>query len=437
MVEFFILISLSSLFSWLFLWIGISWLAIFPIAIVLWYSISLLWSFSLPLATKTVFKDNSTIIAWSLVLIWLIILLINRWIVRYHVTIITTVFNILLYYSSYRWSYSEWKSIFSRWVIITQVMGIIYTIRTQDYENISYIVSGWSIILLGMYYSIPLLFVLNQEDNNIIIQQQELSLYSCIYILLYWIFEPNYNAVIVSQLRCTSFLIAIRQSYLTTKDTILSKKKDWLSGRAILSWQKVLERYDHNTRSFSIDIFTSLINHGYMPSEYGMKILQYIQLISICLLVIMSIYWIIHDTWYILLRYRLWILCFIITLFGVQSQEKFIQYYKPLILTLITGAYYITLFDTTSSHSVFTLCSLGRLCINMIVCLFYKELFPVTESLFTRKDILYRLSMITISSILSILSLIRLPLSGDILFALGCIIIGLVSFFSYHIWRKR
>lgn len=76
------------------------------------------------------------------------------------------------------------------------------------------------------------------------------------------------------------------------------------------------------------------------------------------------------------------------------------------------------------------------LCLNMITALFYKDLFPKASNLFTHKDILFWLTLIIIGSVLTVLSLTRLTLSGDILFALGCIIIGIVSFFSYHIWRK-
>jgi predicted membrane protein len=89
-----------------------------------------------------------------------------------------------------------------------------------------------------------------------------------------------------------------------------------------------------------------------MPSGFGMKILQYTQLISISILVIISIVGVINDVGYTLIRYWLGILCFIITLFGIQSQEKFISYYKPIGLTLITGAYYITLFDSMISIMV-------------------------------------------------------------------------------------
>ncbi len=437
MIEFLLLGTLSTLFSSFFLWIELERLALFPIIFLLLYSINFLSSFTIPNTAKDIIKENSIIFSRSFIIVGIIILLINQWLVWYHVISITTIFNIILYYSSHKRNYNEGKVLFSWWSIITQFMGIIYAMRSWNYDTISYIASLGSVTLLWMYYSIPLIFTLNEHDSHIISKQQEITLYWCIYVLLYRIFEPNYNAIIVTQLWFTSLLIAIRQSYLTTKDTVLSKKRDWLNGRALLAWQKVLERYDNNTKSLSITFFTKLINNGYMPSEFGMKILQYVQLISILILVIISIIGAIYNIWYTLIRYWLGILCFIITLFGIKSQEKFINYYKPIALTLITGAYYITLFDTTRIGSIFTLWSLIWLCLNMITCLFHQELFPASRSLFTRKDILFWLSIIIISSVISIISLVRLPLSGDVLFALGCIIIGMVSFFSYHIWRQR
>jgi hypothetical protein len=43
----------------------------------------------------------------------------------------------------------------------------------------------------------------------------------------------------------------------------------------------------------------------------------------------------------------------VITLFGISSEEKIIPYYKPIALALITGAYYITLFDLTYNPAIF------------------------------------------------------------------------------------
>ena len=114
---------------------------------------------------------------------------------------------------------------------------------------------------LLMYYSVPLWFPLTDYDQRIIKFQQEIALYICIYVILYGIFDPNMYAVIVIQLWFTTSLIAIRQNYLSTKDNVVNKKKDGLTGRAILSGQKVLERYDNNTQSFSITFFSNLIKN--------------------------------------------------------------------------------------------------------------------------------------------------------------------------------
>ncbi len=90
-----------------------------------------------------------------------------------------------------------------------------------------------------------------------------------------------------------------------------------------------------------------------MPSARAMPILQYLQLIGMILLLIISIYGIIGQSDYTLIRYWLGVLCFIITLFGISSEEQMISHYKPISLAIITGAYYITLFDMTHNPSTF------------------------------------------------------------------------------------
>ncbi len=437
MIELLLISIISIIYSRFFVWIDFSRLSLIPLFFLIVYIISTLSSFSVFSNHNNIFKTHGFIFSWGLILIWLMILLINQWLVWYHVLIILVIINTLLYYSSYQREYNEWKSLFSRWSIITYLSGIIYILRTHQYEYLLTTLALWSIISLLIYYSIPLWFTLNDHDQKITKIQQEIALYICIYVILYGIFDPNIYAVIVIQLWFTTLLIAIRQNYLATKDNVINKKKEGLTWRAILSGQKVLERYDSNTQSFSITFFTNLIKNGYMPSAFWMRFLQYSQIISIIGLIIISIHWILYDSGYLLIRYRLWILCFMITLFWIQSQEKLIHYYKPIALTLITWAYYITLFDTAYNPAIFTRGSLSRLCLNMITALFYKEIFPKAKNLFTHKDILFWLSLIIIGSVITVLSLIKLNLSWDILFAIWCIIIGIVSFFSYNIWRRN
>lgn len=437
MIEFLILTIISSIIWYFFVWINIYWLALLPLIFLLLFIISSLWWVSLGNITKDQFKHHGANISRSIIIIGIIILLINQWLVWYYVIAITVFINIILYLSAYQRSYNEWKNVFLWGIIISFIVGVWYTARTWQYSLIATSVSIASIIFLLLTYSIPYLFPqLSDKDKEIITHQKEISLYACLWCVIYRIFQPHYSAVIVSQLAFITLCIGVRQTYLTRQKEVKHEKKSWLSGRALLAWQKVLERYDEQNKSFDLYLFNFLIRKWYMPSQYGMKVLQYIQIILIIILVWISIRWLFNNIEQTLLRYRLWILCFIITLFGIQSQEKFIKYYKTIAIGLITWSYYITLFDSIGNSSTFTWWSLIWLCLNMISCLFYEDIFPKAKHLFTKKDILFWLSMIIIGSIITTISLILLPLQWSILFALGCIIIGMVSYFSYHIWKK-
>ena len=437
MIEFIIITIITFIVSYFFIRIGISRLALIPLSFFILFIVNVLWWFSVGTITKNQIKNNWALFSWWIIIVGIISLLINQWLVWYYVVAITITINILLYLSSYQRSYPEGKSVFLWWTLMTFISAIVYVIRTQQYSSIATIFSVGSILYFIIFTLLPYIFQDLTEDDKVIIEhQKEISLYACISVILYRIFQPYYNAVIVSQLAFTTLLIGVRQTYLTKKIEIKHEKKDWLSGRALLEWQKVLEWYDDKNRSLDLYIFNFLIKNNYMPSSYGMIVLQYLQILLIIVLVLLTIQWLLNNISNTLLWYRLWVASFIITLFWIQSQEKFINYYKTIAIWLITWSYYITLFDATSNSSMFTWGSLIRLCINMITCLFYEDIFPKATFVFSKKDILFWLSMIIIGSIITIISLIWLPLNWSILFALGCIIIGIVSYFSYHIWKK-
>ena len=436
MIEF-LIISIISFITWyFFVRIGNTRLVLIPVVILFLFIMSWLWGVWIWSFTKNHIKDHGSKLSRWIIVIGIILLLINQWIVRYHVIAITVLLNIIFYFSSYQWNYKEGKTVFLRWIIMTFLVGVFYTFQTWQYNSIAHIITIGGIILLLLSYSILWLFrKLSLEDNIYITHQKEFSIYIVIWIILYRIFQPNYNAILVSQLAFITFTIGLRQTYLTRKKEIKHEKKTWLSGRSLLAWQKVLEWYDNQNQSLDLHIFNFLINKGYMPSSYGMIILQYSQIIWIIILIALSIRSLFQNNGYTLIRYWLGIFCFIITLFWIQSQEKFIQYYKTIAIGLITGSYYITLFDTTHSSSTFTRWSLLRLCINMIIALFYQDIFPQSKNLFTKNDIVFWLIMIIIGSIITTLSLVWLALPWQILFAIWCIIIGIVSYFSYHIWK--
>lgn len=72
----------------------------------------------------------------------------------------------------------------------------------------------------------PYLFKkLSEQDQIILSHQRELALYVCLATLIYWIFQPNYHAVIVSQLAFITLCIGVRQTYLTRKKEVKQEKK--------------------------------------------------------------------------------------------------------------------------------------------------------------------------------------------------------------------
>ena len=437
MIEFLIISITSICMGYFFIWIDIIRLALIPWFFLLLYIISSLGGLSLWSLTKAQLQNHGANISRSIIIMGIVILLINQWLVWYYVIGITVLINIILYLSAYQRNYHEGKSVFIGGIVMTFLVAIGYVTWSGQYTSIPNIISVWWVSFLLLLYSMPYLFsTLSEQDITTITHQRELSLYICLATLLYWIFQPNYHAVIVSQLAFITLCIGVRQTYLTRQQEVKQEKKSWLSGRSLLAWQKVLERYDDQNKSLDLHIFNFLITNEYMPSAYGMKAMQYSQIILILLLIAITLWWLFMHTDYTLLWYWLGIACFIITLFGIQSQEKFVSYYKTIAIWLITWSYYITLFDTTHDSGTFTRGSLIWLCLNMITCLFYEDIFPKAKMLFTRKDILFWLSMIIIGSIITTLSLVRLPINWSILFALWCIIIGMVSYFSYHIWKK-
>ena len=437
MIEFFIVSVISSIIGYFFLWINVNRLIVVPLSIVLLFVVSLLGWFSIKQLAWQQLKRYWSIVSRSLILIGVIIVFTTQWLAWYHIIIIVVGINVLLYLGSYQRDYEDGKTVFARGIVITFAISLWYNTPIKDHTDIARIISIATCLFLILSISIPYIFPnLSEQDKQTIANQKEKSLYASVGVLLYRIFQPNFYAIIVTQITFATLCIALRQTFLTRQIEVKQEKKVWLSGRALLSWQKVLERYDNQNQSFDLNFFNFLIWRGIMPSTFGMIILQYSQLVLISLLVITSIWWLFYDTQYTLVRYRLGVISFLITMFWVQSQEGFVKHYKTIAIVLITWSYYITLFEKTRDTSIFTRWSLLRLTLNMITLLFYKDLLPKVRTTLTKSDIILWLTMIILGWIITTISLVRLPLNGSLLFALGCIIIGMIWYFSYNIRLK-
>lgn len=427
--------GISLLVAYFFVWIEISWWASIPLLVLILFGIANLGGVGT--VSKQQFKNYGAVMSRGLIVLGLFVLLLHQGLVRYYAMSIIVLINIALYVSSYQWDYSEGKGTFFIGILISFGVVVSYLMISAHYHPIAWVVTLAWFIVLGLLYAMNYLFDdLPDDEHRQLIQLRELALYVCCGIVLFWLFQPYYHTIIVAQIAFITLCIGVRQTYLGRKKELTHNKKIGLNGRALLAGQKVLERYDEQNKSFDLHLFNFLIQQWYMPSRYGMRFLQHAQLWLIIGLVALSVWGLFHDFPQVLLWYWLGIFCFIITLFAIPNQEKFISYYKTIALGIITGSYYITLFDTTGTTSFFTRGSLAWLCCNMIICLFYNDLFPESRYLFNKDELLFWLVMIILGSVITIISLVFLPLQWSFLFALWCIIIGIVSYFSYHIWKK-
>lgn len=438
MLGFLLLSIISGIVGYFFLWTNVDYLALLPLMVVAVYALSMIWWVPVQKLSKIHIKKYGSTLSWLLILLGIITLLISQGLAWNHVIGSLVILNIVFYLSAYQRNYQEGKTTFLAWIYASFSVAVLYSVRYQHGTNVAYIASIWSLSMVVIFSIIPLIFSwLANNELILLAQRKEISTYASIAMLFYRLLYPQPNLIIVSRIVIGAIIIAIRQNYLSRKELFVQEKKVWLSGRALLEWQKVLERHDRQHTSRDLHFFDFLIAKWYMPSRYGMKILQYAQMICIFLLASYTIYWLYISESYILLRYRIGIGWFMITLFGIQYKERLAKYYKSMAIILLTWSYYITIFDVAQQTSSFTRRSLLRLSLNMMFALFYEEVLPSQSQIFNKKDINLWLGMIIVWGIITTTSLVWLPLNSSLLFALWCIIVGMVGYFSYNIWNKH
>jgi len=435
-----IVLSISIATSFLLFWIGKSRLSTIPIFFSLLYSIDSIWWLSFKSFKWTIKIEHSIIIFRYIVLVGVTLLLYHQHINRITIAVILAILNSFLLVWSHHARYKEWIEIFHWWLVWSYIItiGLAYSQWYSEIDHIMSIMSIWCLLSFVIYHSIDFLVTTNNipfDIKNDSIQKKEFYTYLSISFLCYRIFTPNYLAALVLQLFVTSIFIAIHQQFLAYQKGLQTEKDNNLTGRAILQWKKVLQRYEEK-KDFIYSMMDNLTQWKLVPSTWWLYMLQSLQFIQTVLFIGVSIYFLILWQAYTLIRYRLGVLCFILTLFFLDRQDTFVHRYKKLWIIMISGAFYMTLLSQYEMNSWFVIGSFLRNCINMIICLFYDTIVPITKRIFKAGDLLFWMIINNLAWIITIISLGYLHISGDIIFALCCIIIGMMGVFSYLIWKK-
>lgn len=430
----FLLITLISSCTALILFrIGKWELSIVPAFFVLLYSGDFITQLSFKSISYRINREHGALLSRTFIMIGILLLWHSQSVYRSYSAIATVSLTTLLFIISYHTDYKEWKYVFWQWMLVWWLL-LIGTWRWYWglwLETLLSLATRWSIQLFVIRYGIYQFY----EKDPATEYNKEIRWYMSIYLLIYQIFSYNILIVIVVQLWCNTFLIALRQHFITYQLELNHEKQEWLNGRALLEWQKVLQRFkDKQDNKYSI--MSTLLDWWWIPSKAGLESIQILQWIQIILLISISGWQLYNGVEWTLLRYRLWVACFVITLFCIDRQDKLFWRYKKSVLMLVNGAIYITLFSQELSRNTIVLRSLSRNCINMFTCLFYNTIVSESKRILNRNDLLFWMLWTNVTTIITLLSLVQTQLSGDVLFALGCIIIGCSWFFSYHIWKK-
>lgn len=434
-MSFLLLTIVSASVSWLLFWIGKWWLSFIPIAFLLLYSGDFISQFSFKSTSKNITREHGALLSWLCIMIGLLLLWHTQSISRYYTTWCIIATNIILLLLSYYHDYKEGMSIFSRWIVISRLLTLaVWWYYHLSSDTLIIISTGASIQVFGTWYIITYFYDHHKEQHQKALLHKEIRAYISIYIISYYIFSGN-SVGIVIQLWCTTFLIALRQHFLSYQSTLRHEKSEWLTGRALLQGQKILKRYEDKKDS-TYSIMNNFLRRWRIPSHDGLQFLQIAQGIQIVLLIGTSIRQLYHHGDHVLIWYRLGVACFMISLFGIERQDKLFWRYKKFALIIVSGALYVTIFSQSTSRNTIVLWSLAWNCINMFTCLFYDLIIPEPKRILTRNDLLFWMLRTNLTVVVTLLSLFKLQLGGDTLFALWCIIIGTMSFFSYHIWKK-
>ena len=434
-MSFIVLFIISIWTSSLFFRIGKGWLSFIPLFFLLLYSGDYIGQFSFKKVWKKVTNRHWALLSWLCIMVGIILLWKTEWILRYYTTGALVTINNIFLLLSYHTNYEDGKTTFSQWTIISRLLLISIGIYNRIELNTILIIMNIASIELFLVREMVWRYCeKNKENEKDILLNKEIWGYITIYFLSFLIFWFSLISSVL-QIWYSTFLIALRQHFLSYQSKLIHEKEEWLTGRALLQGQKILKRYE-DKKDQTYSIMNTFLEYWIVPSHKWLQFLQIAQGIQMMFLIGISIYKLRNWIEDVLIWYWLWVLCFIINLFWLDRQDKLFSRYKKLSLIITSGALYITVFSQSTSQTTIVVWSLIRNTSNMFLCLFYDTLIPENKRILTRGDLLFRMLRTNLTVIISIFTLFQLSLSWDALFALSCIIIWGTGYFSYHIWKK-
>ncbi|MBP7884793.1 hypothetical protein KAZ93_01205 [Patescibacteria group bacterium] len=131
-----------------------------------------------------------------------------------------------------------------------------------------------------------------------------------------------------------------------------------------------------------------------------------------------------------MLWYRGGVVCFVIALTATHRESYRYHRYKKIALIIAVTALYVTMLPLAISATTIVIVSALWQILHIAVMMTASSILD--QYGITTSDRLFWLSGIVLCTAITIVYLMRLPIGNDSIFALTCIITGLIAFLSYQ-----
>lgn len=427
-----ILLLSSLLFCIYFYMIGLSYFSLFPLLFFLIVLFYIFKSYSKKIDFLSFFEKHGFLFAWLLVLIWLYFLLYFLNFSFSFISIILILFNLLWWFLSIVFSYSDGKLFFKLGFFLSFIL----------YSIFSYFIY-WSSILLVLsnfvYISVWVLWLFS--IINYLFKSEEKPLYYLLFsfvvlslILTIFIINIDFALSVFFGLLLLSLTFWIFSHILNFKLLTKTETKE-MSIRRILAWEKILQKEISHTfldkRSLydfvsNTPLWTKYVLESFNITLIVSLMIYYLNIILVPNLHFFSFCWL-----------SVWL--FLVNIFTLKK-FNYVSIIQKLSLFLVANfSFYLTLMMLSTFFEFSQLLIFAILWNLLNVALFLNAWKVSLFVYFNKMDYAFWILVNILACVINIVLLLNLNFASELLFSLLAVYVGIswaLFFYSLKYLRK-
>lgn len=426
-----ILFLTTSIFCFYFFWVQSPWICSIPLIFFIMYSadriISFSWWSKKNDSWKNIRKDYWWWLSWIVSMVGIIYLGHQQDFPRYSTSIILWGINIIARRWSFAKNYTIGEYIFIRWWRAVSLSLIIQSIRQAPHYT------WWIAIALISVWQILYRYRLSQETDpetkKYFLTSKEICNHIRRYSIIGTILLPDRWWALVMVMAYHAIILGL-YGYSNTLETYTQQPQRIIHPRDILRGKTFQDAKIHHQGLWRW-LLTRLYTQWRVPSWWWVQFLQCGNIIAfVWLLLWTGIQYFQYGDMVTMLWYRGGVVCFVIALTATHRESYRYHRYKKIALIIAVTALYVTMLPLAISATTVVIVSALWQILHIAVMMTASSMLD--QYGITTSDRLFWLSGIVLCTAITIIYLMRLPLSSDSIFALTCIIIGLIAFLAYQ-----